>query len=97
VKGVRFHPDAEAELIAAGEFYEAQADGLGLEFVSEVRSAARAIAAHPSLGHRFSKRLRRFLVRRFPYGLLYRNEPTAIFIVAVMHLRRRPGYWKGRV
>jgi len=64
VKGVRFHPDAEAELIAAGEFYEA---------------------------------LRRFLVRRFPYGLLYRNEPTAIFIVAVMHLRRRPGYWKGRV
>lgn len=67
MKRVRFHPDAEAEFIAAGEFYETQADGLGLEFVLEVRSAARTIAAHPEIGHRFSKRLRRFLVRRFPY------------------------------
>ena len=97
MKRVRFHPDAEAEFIAAGQFYDTQADGLGLEFVAEVRSAARTIAAHPEIGHRFSKRLRRFLVRRFPYGLLYRVEPKAIFIVAVMHLRRRPGYWKGRV
>lgn len=96
MKRVRFHPDAEAEFIAAGEFYEAQADGLGWEFVAEVRSAARRIAAHPELGPRFSKHLRRVLVRRFPYGLLYHVEPNAIFIVAVMHLRRQPGYWKGR-
>ena len=96
MKGVRFHPDAEAELIAAGEFYETYASGLGLDFVAEVRRAARTLAAHPRIGHRFSKRLRRLLVRRFPYGLLYRVEKDAIFIVAVMHLRRRPGYWKGR-
>ncbi len=97
MKRVRFHPDAEAEFIAAGEFYEAQAEGLGLEFVAEVRDAARRVAAHPEIGHRFSNRLRRCLVRRFPYGLLYRVEPDTLFIVAVMHLRRQPGYWKGRV
>ena len=66
MKGVRFHPDAEIELIAAAEFYEAQAAGLGREFVSEVRNAASAIASHPRIGHRFSERLRRLLVRRFP-------------------------------
>jgi plasmid stabilization system protein ParE len=97
VKSVRFHPDAEAEFIAAGEFYEAQAAGLGLDFVTEVRHAARTVAAQPEIGHRFSKRLRRVLIRRFPYGLLYCVEAGAIFIIAVMHLRRRPGYWKGRV
>ncbi len=97
MRSVRFHPDAEAELTAAGEFYETQAAGLGLDFVAEVRHAARMVAAHPEIGHRFSRRLRRLLVRRFPYGLLYRVEPDAIFIMAVMHLRRRPDYWKGRV
>ena len=97
MKRVRFHPDAEAELIAAGQFYEAQTPGLGLEFIAEVRRVARPVAAHPEIGHRFARRLRRVLVRRFPYGLLYRAEPRAILIVAVMHLRRRPGYWKSRV
>ena len=97
MRRVRFHLDAEAEFIAATQFYETHAAGLGLEFVSEVRSAARIVAAHPEIGRRFAKRLRRFLVRRFPYGLVYRVEPDAIFVVAVMHLRRRPGYWKGRV
>jgi plasmid stabilization system protein ParE len=68
-----------------------------VDFVAEVRRAARAIAAYPEVGRRFSRRLRRTLVRRFPYGLLYRVEANTILVVAVMHLRRRPGYWRGRV
>ena len=64
--------------------------------LSEVRRAAGVLLAYPRFGHRFSKRLRRILVRRFPYGLVYRVEPDAIFIVAVAHLRRRPGYWRRR-
>jgi len=96
VRSITFHPEAEEEFIAAGEFYERQTHGLGLDFITEVRRAARTIAAHPQIGHRFSKRLRRLLVRRFPYGLLYRLEPKGIFIVAVAHLHRRPNYWRGR-
>jgi plasmid stabilization system protein ParE len=82
VRGVRFHPETEAEFIAAGEFYEPQAAGLGFDFVAEVRQvrhAARTIAAHPEVGHRFSKRLRPTLVRRFPYGLLYLVDADTIF------------------
>jgi len=44
--------------------------------------------------HRFSRRTRRVLVRRFPYSLLYRVDPDVIFVVAVAHVRRRPGYWR---
>ena len=41
--------------------------------------------------------LRRRLVRRFPFGILYRIEPEEIVIVAVAHLRRKPGYWRERI
>jgi plasmid stabilization system protein ParE len=96
VKRVTFHAEAEAELVAAAAGYELHTSGLGEEFLAEVERATRALALYPKIGHRFSRRLRRVLVRRFPYGLLYRIEANAVRIVAVAHLRRRPGYWRHR-
>ena len=96
MKRVIFHPEAEVEFLAAAEFYEAHRRGLGVEFIAEVRHAAGTLQRHPELGHPFSRRLRRLLVQRFPYGLLYRIEAEDIFIVAVAHLSRRPGYWHRR-
>lgn len=96
MKRVIFHPEAEAELLGAAEFYEARRSGLGLEFVAEVQRATHALLNFPTLGHRFSKRLRRILTRRFPYGVLYRVEPEFVYVVGVAHVRRRPGFWRGR-
>jgi len=96
VKRVVFHPEAEADLLAAAQFYESHARSLGVDFIAEVRRAGRIIASHPRVGHRFSRRLRRLLVRQFPFGVVYREESDAIFIVAVAHLRRRPDYWRTR-
>jgi len=96
VTRVNFHFEAEAELIAAAKFYDSQRPGLGLEFIAEVRRASDALVAHPRIGHRFSRRLRRVLVQRFPYGLLYQPTPDEIYVVAVAHVRRRPGYRRGR-
>lgn len=96
MKRVVFHPDAEAEMVAAAKFYEARSAGLGADFIAEVERATRALVGYSRVGHRFSRRLRRILLRRFPYGLLYRVEPDQIFVVAVAHVRRRPGYWRGR-
>jgi len=96
VKRVIFHPEAEAELVAAAKFYEAGSTGLGTDFMGEVERATRALVAYSRIGHRFSRRLRRILVHRFPYGLLYRVESERIFVVAVAHARRRPGYWRHR-
>lgn len=93
---VTFHVEAEAELVAAAANYERQRADLGLEFIAEVERATRALVVYPKIGHRFSRRLRRVLVRRFPYGLLYRVDPDTIRIVAVAHVRRRPGYWRHR-
>jgi len=96
VKRVTFHAEAEAELVAAAATYEVHRSGLGVEFIAEVERATRALVSYPKIGHRFSRRLRRVLVRRFPYGLLYRIEGDTVRIAAVVHLRRRPSYWRHR-
>lgn len=58
---VIFHPEAEAEFLAAARFYDSHTPGLGLEFIAEVRRATRILANHPDIGHRFSRRLARRL------------------------------------
>jgi len=96
VKSVGFHPEADAEFIAAAQHYERQAENLGLDFISAVQRSYQRLMTFPESGHPFGRRLRRVLVPGFPYGLLYRAEPDRIFIVAVAHLHRRPGYWRHR-
>jgi len=77
--------------------YERQADGLGLDFILTVQHTYERLLAFPASGSPFGRRLRRVLVPKFPYGLLYRVEPERIYVVAVMHLHRRPAYWRSRL
>lgn len=92
-----FHPEAEAELNAAIDWYEARASGLGAEFFDEVRAAVGRAQAFPHAWQVLEGEIRRTLVHRYPYGVLYALEPRRLFIIAVMHLRQRPGYWRGRL
>lgn len=96
MKQVIFHAEADAEMMAAAEFYESKSRGLGGDFIAEVERATGALVRHSRIGHRFSSRLRRVLVQRFPYGLLYRIEGERVYVLAVAHLHRRPGYWRRR-
>ena len=97
MSSVEFHPEAEDEFISAARFYEDQTTGLGLDFIRTVQSSYERLLEFPRSGMPFGRRLRRVLVPKFPYGLLYRVEPDRIYIVAVTHLRRRPGYWRHRL
>jgi len=96
VRSVEFHPEARDEFISAAQFYESQTAGLGLDFIRTVQHTYERLLEFPATGPPFGRRLRRLLVPKFPYGLLYRVEPERIYIVAVMHLHRRPGYWRLR-
>jgi toxin ParE1/3/4 len=97
VRSVEFHPEAQDELFSAAHFYEALTPGLGLDFINTVRQTYERLPEAPTSGPTFGRRLRRLLVPKFPYGLLYRVEAERIYIIAVMHLRRRPGYWRSRL
>ena len=95
---VVFHPLAERELIAATKFYEGRAVCLGADFIRQVELALSEIVANPGAGNLFAgSRFRRRLLRRFPFGIVYQFDEEDISVIAVMHLRRRPGYWKRRL
>ncbi|RJP33643.1 MAG: type II toxin-antitoxin system RelE/ParE family toxin [Candidatus Omnitrophota bacterium] len=80
-------------------YYEGEAAGLGAEFAAEVRVAVDRIHENLYSGAPVEAGTRRKLLQRFPYSLIYlvEGEEEHICIIAVMHHRRRPGYWRGRV
>ncbi len=92
-----FHPEAEAEFLEAIAYYEERAPGLGLDFTTEVRAAIQRILAYPQAWQVLDGEIRRALVHRFPYGVLYAVEENHIWIVAVMNLHRQPEYWQERL
>jgi len=96
MKPVVFLPDAEEEMLQAAVYYESQSSGLGIDYLSKVERAVQAIEESPMTWPIVEGELRRRLVRRFPFGILYRIDPEEIVIVAVAHLRRKPGYWRER-
>jgi plasmid stabilization system protein ParE len=97
VRSVEFHPAAQNEFAAAARFYEDQRHGLGLHFTVTIQRTYERLLEFSGAGAPFGRRLKRVLVPKFPYGLLYRVEPHRIYIIAVMHLHRRPGYWRSRL
>jgi toxin ParE1/3/4 len=94
---VVFHPLAERELIESARFYEARARGLGGDFIRQVEHTLAQVVANPDAASLFSGTVRRRLVQRFPFAILYESSPEYLSVIAVMHLRRRPGYWKRRL
>ena len=89
-------PAAAAELREAAVFYEECREGLGKELLAGVEAAFDAIARRPTLWRRLKGRFRRCLVHRVPYGVVYAVEDDVVYVAAVMHLKRKPGYWESR-
>lgn len=92
-----FHPDAEAEFNEAIDYFENKQVGLGRDFAIEVYLTIDRVLSFPKAWAILEGKIRRSLVNRFPYGLLYAEENGGIFILAVMHLHRDPDYWKYRM
>jgi plasmid stabilization system protein ParE len=97
MKPVEFHPEARNEFEQDIDFYNLRVPGLGDEFCAAVRDASQKIQTDPLRFPRRKFGTRRLLVRRFPYAVVYREDPSRILIVAVAHGARRPGYWHERI
>jgi toxin ParE2 len=92
-----FLAPARAELQEAVYYYEDRRPGLGEEFATEVRDTIDRILLNPTVWAKLSANVRRCRLRRFPYALIYQVKPDLILVVAVMHLRRDPVYWRSRL
>jgi toxin ParE1/3/4 len=70
-------------------FYSEQANRqLGLALITEFEKAASLVSGNPELGTPWVSGTRRFVLRRFPFNIVYH-----LFIIAIAHQKRRPGYW----
>ena len=92
-----FLPQAEEEMLEAAAFYESKLPGLGSAFLAEVQRLIEVVLDQPQIGQEIAPPLRRVLLRRFPFLLIYAPHADEIVIVAVAHQRRRPAYWKKRI
>jgi plasmid stabilization system protein ParE len=93
---VSFHHLAEDELNDATQYYDRVNPGLGAVFLGEAEQAIQEILEFPESAPEVGHEVRRKLLRRFPYGILYRIREHEVRILAIMNLRRRPFYWRGR-
>lgn len=91
-----FHPDAELELNASVDYYQECQDRLGAEFAYEVQKTIQRILEFPTAWQKLDKDIRRCLINRFPFGIIYYQRDNKIIILAVMQIRRKPNYWKER-
>ena len=89
---------ASAELYEAVRRYEERRPGLGAEFFDAVTDTLEFVERNPRAGSPVSAcpETYRYIVRRFPYQVVYRLYPAEILIVAVAHSKRRPNYWTHR-
>ena len=89
--------DAQAEATEAAVFYEHCRPGLGHDFTDAVEEGLKQITQRPLLWRRFKGRFRRYILRRFPYAIIYAIEPDRLYVAAVMHMKRKPDYWLARI
>ena len=93
---VEFVEQASAELDAACKYYAARQPGLGRALRHEARQAIARIVRAPQAHAMISRRARRCHLRRFPYKIVFQVQSDIILILAVAHVRQRPGYWDER-
>ena len=91
-----FHPEAYEEMVESARFYEERDEGLGTRFLDAVEDTIKRIRSFPHAGPVARADIRERLVSGFPFTILYQFENDRIYIGAVMHQHRRPGYWRKR-
>lgn len=92
------HPEARAEMLVAAEYYDACCPGLGHEFTDALVQALDRIGERPKSFALFENSgARKCVLARFPYLVFFLDRETDVFVLAVAHAARKPGYWKDRL
>ncbi len=94
---LRFLILAQRELDDAVAWYNEQAAELGQEFLDELDRVVRRAVTFPMSCPEIEPGVRRCLLARFPYGLIYGVDGETLVVVAVAHLHREPRYWVDRI
>lgn len=92
-----FHPEALQEYEEAALYYKEISRELAVSFINSVEKGIKKILEYPEAWQAVEEDVRRHLIKRFPFGIYYTIQEDYVLIVAVMHMSRKPGYWKKRL
>lgn len=90
---LRFLEPAQREVDDAVRWYDRQADGLAQKFLDDPDRTIRRIISFPESCSTIEQDLRRCLLSRFPFGVIYGIDDQTVVVVAVAHSHREPEYW----
>lgn len=94
---IRFIEAAQGEVDDAAAYYEDREEGRGHDFLDELDRVIRRIKTFPLASTQIEPGIRRCLLARFPYGIIYGIDEDLIIVIAVSHLHREPRYWVDRI
>jgi toxin ParE1/3/4 len=97
VKKILFHDLARKELLDVRDYYDELVYGLGKSFVLELEKSLRVIKSNPLAYPIIREKIRKAVVIKFPYSVLYRLDNDKVYILAIMHQKRKPNYWASRI
>ncbi len=93
---ILFHPEAQAEYDAAIAWYQSRSPRTASRFEAEMNRVLGLIGTSPDVFPSYDDEHRFAVLRRFPYSVVYQVQPGHVYVVAVAHSSRSPGYWAGR-
>jgi plasmid stabilization system protein ParE len=93
---ISVQPEAEIEITEAFRWYEDKNEGLGSEFMRALEASLSSIQRNPTSYAIVHKEMRRVLLRRFPYSVIYLFDSSKIIVLACFHASRDPKQWRDR-
>jgi plasmid stabilization system protein ParE len=96
-KKVEFHEAASLELDSAFDWYLERSESAAARFLVELNAAISNVAEAPHRWPSGSRGTQKFLLRGFPFAVIYRDLSSSIQVLAAAHGHRRPGYWRNRL
>lgn len=96
-KPYRLHPEAWLEIEAGDDWYLQRSVDASAEFIAAISDAFESISQAPGRWPKYLHGTRRFVLHRFPFSIIYLDDPDVLSIIAVAHSKRKPGYWKARL
>ncbi len=93
---LNIHEDADRELSDAADYYDAESLGLGTVFLDQLDDGNERILENPHAAAEIDPGIRKLVLAKFPYNLIYEIDGDIVLILAVAHQRRRPHYWRER-
>lgn len=89
-------PEAELDGLEAASWYDGEREGLGTDFLAELRATFTRIEEGPLRFPLVFQDFRRAILHRFPFGVFFIVEADIATVLAITHLHRHPSVWQTR-